>query len=255
MRPAIRPPAGALPPASLSMRALLLLAAIVLASAPAPATPVPCAGAACPDLAVDPLERSAPQLHETTFAPTHCAVAEGLVAPGARTLLRFPLAVANVGAGPLALGAPPTRPEWFEMSPCHGHYHFSGFAEYRLWTPAAYAQWTLVRAQAPERPAADLLAESPHLAAGLAAGHKQGFCVRDARAYAPGLPAAFPTCGDQGLSPGYVDLYDAWLDGQWIDVTGLPAGWYVLETEANPQRRIQESAYGNNAAAQTVWIG
>lgn len=191
-----------------------------------------------------------------TFAATHCAVVEGLVTAGERALLRFPLTSANVGRAPLAIGSPAAHPDWFVASPCHGHAHFDGFAAYRLWTPDAYASWTAIRADEPERPASEVLADHPSLASSLVSGRKQGFCLLDSQKVNPLAGGAqYPTCGWQGISPGWADRYDTWLDGQWVDVTGLASGYYVLEAEVNPERRIAESDYADNAAAQLVWVG
>lgn len=44
------------------------------------------------------------------------------------------------------------------------------------------------------------------------------------------------------------------LDGQWIDVTGLAPGYYVLEAEVNAERFFEESSYENNAAANVVEV-
>lgn len=245
------------------MRAIHLAGLLaLLAAAPlVPAAPdVPCSGSdvlgdACADLVVDALDASNIQPTEESFGPAHCAVAEGLVDSGDRKLLRFPLATANVGRGPVVLGVPSQHPAWFTDSACHGHAHFDDFAAYRLWAPDAYPAWAHARAAEPERPASEVLAEHPELAAFQASGRKQGFCLLDGERITPLSPApAFPTCGYQGISPGWKDRYDTWLDGQWVDVTGLPMGYYVLEWEANPERRIAESDFGNNAASQLVWV-
>ena len=52
----------------------------------------------------------------------------------------------------------------------------------------------------------------------------------------------------EGISPGYGDDYVPRLEGQWIDITGLPAGSYVLRHRVNVGRVLRESDYGNNAA-------
>jgi hypothetical protein len=52
----------------------------------------------------------------------------------------------------------------------------------------------------------------------------------------------------EGISPGYGDDYVPRLEGQWIDITGLPAGSYVLRHRVNVERVLRESDYGNNSA-------
>jgi hypothetical protein len=56
----------------------------------------------------------------------------------------------------------------------------------------------------------------------------------------------------QGISPGYGDDYVPRLEGQSIDVTGLPAGRYVLVHRVNPDRVLAESDHRNNAASVLI---
>jgi hypothetical protein len=157
-----------------------------------------------------------------------------------------------VGLADLVIGRPSAHPEFFEWGVCHRHYHFREYADYRLWTQDAYASWIAARGARPGSTAADVLAAEPSLATGLVAGHKQGFCVIDIVAPAPGLTPRYGHCGDQGLSVGWADRYSYFLDGQWIDVTGRPVGFYILEVEVNAERLFEESDYANNAASTVV---
>jgi len=56
----------------------------------------------------------------------------------------------------------------------------------------------------------------------------------------------------------WADIYEAGLfgsiDGQWIDVTGLADGDYVLENESNANRLITEADYSNNSSAIRIRI-
>jgi hypothetical protein len=100
---------------------------------------------------------------------------------------------------------------------------------------------------------------------------KTGFCLGDrydARPDErlrgdPGRPVLTGECGrgrpglrtlSQGISVGYGDDYDPLLEGQYLDVTRLPAGRYELVHWANADRRLQESDYGNNAASIVVQL-
>src|SRR5262249_17727606 len=66
------------------------------------------------------------------FTSKDCAYVENsLTGTGKRTLMRFDVSAANRGAGPVVLGNPVNNP-LFEWSPCHRHYHFSGYALYEL---------------------------------------------------------------------------------------------------------------------------
>ena len=58
----------------------------------------------------------------------------------------------------------------------------------------------------------------------------------------------------EGISPGYGDDYVPALEGQFVDVTQVPAGRYVLVHRANPDRALEESDYANNAASVLVQL-
>jgi hypothetical protein len=120
-----------------------------------------------------------------------------------------------------------------------------------LWTPEDFATWDALRNADPLKPAADVLAENPGLAP--VEGHKQGFCVIDVVLYDI-APPKYLVCQFQGISVGWADEYHDDLDGQWIDVTGLPAGDYVLEAEVNPEHFFEEEDYGNGRGFQDVTI-
>ncbi len=175
------------------------------------------------DLQVDraPTEATL-QLTEEDFAPTDCAVIEGAIAaPGRRRLLRFDTVVVNRGSADLVVGdpadpAPPFTRDDFELSPCHGHYHFLGFASYEL-------------------------RDSNDRVVGF--GHKQSFCMTDSRRYVGDRPRRFD-CGFQGITVGWGDRYGFDIDGQWVDVTGVPPGDYVLIVTVNPDGKLPERVGG-----------
>jgi Lysyl oxidase/Bacterial Ig domain len=57
-----------------------------------------------------------------------------------------------------------------------------------------------------------------------------------------------------GISPGKADLYRAQAADQWIDITGLAPGDYVLTGTVNPFGYIDESDVSNNVIQQTRTI-
>jgi hypothetical protein len=57
---------------------------------------------------------------------------------------------------------------------------------------------------------------------------------------------------EEGISVGWGDDYEPWRDGQYLDVTGLRAGRYVLVHRVNRARLLEESRYGNNAASLLI---
>jgi hypothetical protein len=100
---------------------------------------------------------------------------------------------------------------------------------------------------------------------------KTGFCLGDRYDSRPeerlrgdpGRPVRTGECGrgqprlssvSQGISVGYGDDYDPLLEGQYLDVTGLPAGRYELVHWANSDRRLRETNYGNNAASVVLQL-
>lgn len=244
------------------MKTLLLLsvaAAMVvvpLASFPQTATasiePVPCSDPrGCPDLIAD-ASTMEPKLQTKTFKANDCNVVEGSTQAGTRKVLRFTFSTPNVGSGDLLVGDPSQHPEWFEWGACHGHYHFKLYAEYRLWTPAQFQRWDALRVANPDKTADQVLAENPTLS--YTVGKKQGFCVIDIYAYDVVAAPKYLTCLYQGISTGWADEYASGLDGQFVDVTNVASGTYVLEEEVNAHRLYVEEDYNNNRAWVTVTI-
>lgn len=168
-----------------------------------------------PDLTVDPKRfENQMQIIDREFTADDCAIVEGSVgAAGVRRLLRFDTVVLNMGDADLVVGdrSDPANPyaDLFELDTCHGHYHFQGFSSYDLLTPDGELVVT---------------------------GHKQGFCFEDSFKYSGNKSGGYD-CSYQGISSGWGDWYYKQLGGQWIDITGVPEGDYVVrvtidETEA-----------------------
>lgn len=92
---------------------------------------------------------------------------------------------------------------------------------------------------------------------------KAGFCLGDRAPARTGHgPARFTgPCGrgirnalrlTVGISVGWADPYSADLDGQELDLTGLPAGLYTLVNRVNGDGTLRESSYGDNVAATRI---
>ena len=61
-----------------------------------------------------------------------------------------------------------------------------------------------------------------------------------------------------GISVGWSDVYPAWAAGQYLDVTGLPAGIYHVVNRVNADGSLRESSYADDAAAAKIeltWPG
>ena len=178
------------------------------------------------DLVVWP-DRLEPYESTETFVPEDCEVQENMIGAGTHHLLRFSTESRNIGGGNVVMGRPEGNPN-FEFQECHGHYHFKGFAAYTL---------------------RDLDG------AIVAQGRKVSFCLEDVSQWDPQAPfdAKFD-CENQGIQAGWSDIYDGGLPGQWIDITGLPAGDYELEITINPEHLIPEADYTNNTTIVPVTI-
>lgn len=211
---------------------------------------IPCLvpGVLCPDLWTDG-ERFDPFKQVRKFSATDCDVVEGSTVPGTRTLLRFRFTTPNTGLADLVVGAP--NGNAFEFSACHNHWHFKDYADYRLWTPEQYAEYDTLRLANPGVQAHEILDAKPDLQP--IRGDKRGFCVIDLIQYTL-TPPKYALCNYQGISVGWADEYAPSLTGQYIDITGVPSGTYVLEAEVNSEQLYEESNYDNNRAAREVTI-
>ncbi len=263
---------GLFPGLCLAIVAITLFAPpALLATKPAPiCTPqVPCTDPrGCPDLTIDPGILASAFIDIHTFAATDCAVVDGMATAGTRKMLLFSTITNNIGPGALFLGNPLDHPDWFVYSVCHGHYHIRDYADYRLWTVAGYNQWKALRAANPALCAQQVFDANPGLATQVVKGNKQGFCfwdvvpmgvARQSTVVCPRAadPQTYFSCDYAGLSVCWADDYDpiyGEVDGQWIDVTDVPDGYYVLENESNAKRLITEADYTNNASAAKIRI-
>ena len=138
-----------------------------------------------------------------------CEVVEGSVGgTGWRRLLQFATSDENVGERELTiggvdytLGGPAGELDLhnlYELSECHGHYHFKYYGD---------LGWT---------------------GGGQPANSKLGFCLQSTNRVAnretSPLHNPFGGCDFQGVAAGWVDQYKAGLPNQWLDTTDIPAG-------------------------------
>lgn len=218
-----------------------------------------------PDLIVDQNKLQTQwRIEEKTFDSQDCDVVEESVQDGDRVLLRLTLSSPNLGPGDLVLGSPAGNPDLFEDALCHKHKHLEGYAEYRLWSQPGYSQWIELRADHPNVLGNDILKDNPKIADEMESSVKRAFCLIDRERYEAFYNEEQPTssssskynsCEDnQGISVGYADTYGSSISGQWIDITIVEPGLYVLEAEVNPERFFEEANYDNNSAAVIVTI-
>ena len=167
-------------------------------------------------------------IQKYNFQTGSCSFFEGCIGDiGMRDLLRFNLRTPNIGDGDMFLGDPTGNP-LFVYSPCHDHFHFEGYASYRL---------------------LDMNMTE------VASGHKQAFCLLDWEPYEPNAPPGpVYDCDYQGITKGWADTYDRDLACQWVDITGVPPGNYLLEIVLNATHTLGEKDYSNNSATIPVTI-
>ncbi|XP_049627359.1 LOW QUALITY PROTEIN: protein-lysine 6-oxidase [Suncus etruscus] len=135
-----------------------------------------------------------------------------------RCYLRFPQRVKNQGTSDFL----PSRPRYsWEWHSCHQHYH----------SMDEFSHYDLLDASTQRR---------------VAEGHKASFCLEDTSCDY-GYHRRFAcTAHTQGLSPGCYDTYNADIDCQWIDITDIQPGNYILKVSVNPSYLVPESDYSNN---------
>ncbi len=75
-----------------------------------------------------------------------------------------------------------------------------------------------------------------------AQGHKQAFCLEDSFKYTNDNKSSGYTCASQGITTGWGDWYYKQLSGQWIDITGVPEGDYIVRVEINAAHTFSEGA-------------
>ncbi|MFN2587650.1 MAG: lysyl oxidase family protein [Actinomycetota bacterium] len=188
---------------------------------------------------------------------------EERVRKGAARCLRFDAIVGNVGKGPLELAYTFTKNDGIsavqriyrsdgsyrdrfavrsELHPTHAHFHVQDFYLARLWKADASGR---------------RVGEAP-----VARGDKNGFCPEDTapvgsapneggegeyRCFGPEErdgPRGFQVVG---VSAGWQDVYPASLPDQFVEITGVPDGQYVLEIELDPHDVFVEANDSNNA--------
>jgi Lysyl oxidase len=146
-----------------------------------------------------------------------------------------------------------------KFSSTHGHFHAQGFQDVGLY------------ARKPNGKRGKLIARPPN----------KGICMVDiengnfGRTDRPTSPLQMdlpgtcdasihqdpndPTYRDEpflqmGITPGFADVYPWFVADQYIDVSKLPDGKYVLRATVNRGRKIRESNYRNNSAQSCVEI-
>lgn len=186
-------------------------------------------GRGLPDLVPDPnYVQASTYVQRAHLYSLRCAAEEKCLASTAyapeatdydvRVLLRFPQRVKNQGTADFLPNRPRHTWEWHS---CHQHYHsMDEFSHYDLLDAATGMK--------------------------VAEGHKASFCLEDSTCDFGNLKRYACTSHTQGLSPGCYDTYNADIDCQWIDITDVQPGNYILKVHVNPKYIVLESDFTNN---------
>ena len=189
----IGPITGCLDPASCTYNPL---ASVDDGSCIYPPNPL-CAG---PDLEIDSMD-FINSLNIISHTTSNCDIDEGCVTGyGTRYCITFSSKINNIGTLDYYIGSPSSQPGMFNTNNCHGHAHYEGYGDYRLFDSAN------------------------HL---VPAGHKNGYCVIDLCGFGQ------YTCGNMGISTGCYDRYGAGTQCQWLDITDVPTGDYRVAVIIN----------------------
>ena len=190
-----------------------------------------------PDLEPDHAEFRKHRFTYRYIPANSCTIEERCVGgPGWRRLLMFPTADLNRGMKDLNIGwvdyfhkdggSTLSEHGMFELSECHGHYHFSHYGTFAL-------------------------DGEPQLT------RKNGFCMQPTQRIwnneASPLHHPFVDCEEQGVSPGWIDEYKMGLECQWLDVTDVRPATKKLSFVSNPDGMLCEGTLEKDADGKQLF--
>lgn len=137
-----------------------------------------------------------------------------------RRLLKFTASVLNAGNIDFRPSIPKHLWEWHL---CHMHYH----------SMEVFAVFDIIDFKGVK----------------VAEGHKASFCLEDNECLEGVQPKyACANYGDQGISVNCSDIYKYNIDCQWVDISEVAFGDYIMKVSVNPEFKVPEMSFHNNAA-------
>ena len=224
--------------------------------------------------------------HEQEGTPS--CYPEEIAERGARRCLRFDQMLANEGDGPFELrylveglgtqqqvrqrvyASDGTFSDFnvdtYEFHPTHAHFHYKNFGQallYRL-----HPDGTMEKVRESRKNGVCMI-DVENTRFGLD-DHGYPYKGEAPRTYYPTPRAGTETWGQRGgcfvptdhdehgtymvngVSVGWADVYPWYLADQYIEISGVPDGLYVIETRVNPNRTVHETTYDDNTARATI---
>jgi hypothetical protein len=159
-----------------------------------------------------------------TFGPRDHDIQDKCVTIGTHRLLQLDFLTHNIGDADFNLGKPVDHPEIFEFSGAHGHWHVRNFVGFRLLFPSGLE---------------------------VVPGLKLGFCCEDVEPIDPSAGPAKFHCNaegtsDEGVSPGWADVYNAGLPCQFVVIDDVADGDYKFIATTNA-RHLPEDNFADNS--------
>lgn len=215
-----------------------------------------------------PVELFPPQTEVLPFSQTTVVpfvidgcLPEEIARAGARRCLRFDTRIVNEGRGPLEVtylidGPNVTALQRIyrhngsyvervastsEFHPTHTHFHIKDFYVSRLW-----------RLGSEGAPTGDPVATTL----------KNGFCPQDSEPYASSADRRYECRSEYetedgvrqivGISSGWMDTYGYQLPDQYVEISSVPSGRYLLEITIDPDDNFSESNERDNTVCVEV---
>lgn len=203
---------------------------------------------------------------------------EEIVEQGARRCLRYDQAIANLGEGPFELrfrvdgiAAEETRDvvqriyrsdgsfrdrvaDTYVFHAPHAHLHYENFAQSHLWSATPDGERVGTEPVRSSRKVGFCMVDVEHVRFGERGDSPRGYVPPGCLAPTDLDPASGAAYAINGISVGWADVYPWFLADQYIEVSGVADGYYILETVADQEGTVDEMDGSNNSASTLIRI-